>query len=114
MKKTEKIALIGIILYLISWSLNVFRPLFIMQFINSANSSKVDATFFALPLWIVMIAFNVAIAIWLFIIAKREKTIPLVWALFGLISGLLAPVLFYAVRIYEILDKQKNNSEPIK
>lgn len=56
------------------------------------------------------IAVLVGVSIWLFMAAKKERNAtPRVWALFGLCFGLIAVVLFYAVRIYEQLAVDKTN-----
>ena len=112
MKTIDKAALVGIILYLISWFLNAFRPYLINVLFVDGSTSHLGNTLFLMPLWFLSMIFNIAIAIWVFIIAKHYKTIPFVWALFGLFSGLLAPLLFYAIRIYETLTEQKKSSEP--
>lgn len=61
----------------------------------------------SVPLGIVLIAFNAVIAIWLFTLAKRHNMTPWVWVLFSLVGGLLAPILFFAIKIYETLNQRK-------
>ena len=50
---------------------------------------------------------QIGIAVWMYLVSRRANNTPLVWALFGLVYGLLAPILFYAVRIYEKLSQNK-------
>ena len=52
----------------------------------------------------------VAIAVWLYRVAKREQITPWIWAMFGFIFGVPGAILFFAVRIYEMM-KTKEISE---
>jgi len=44
---------------------------------------------------------HIVIAIWLFFIAKRDGNQYFIWAGFGLFFGLLVPLFYYVVKIYE-------------
>ena len=50
---------------------------------------------------------QIAVAVWLFLTAKREKETPWVWALLGLTYGVLGAILFFGYRIYQRLNENK-------
>jgi hypothetical protein len=112
MKKIEMLAIIAIILYIIAELFQTVGHWFIMPLLAYFNWSFQSVALLSVPLMIVIMLVNIAIAIWIFIVAKRYQNIPWVWALFGLTGGLLAPLLFYAMRIYETLNRNKETSEP--
>ena len=51
---------------------------------------------------------NIAIAVWLFVTAKKGKETPWVWALLGLTGGVLSALLFFVLRIYERMESTAN------
>lgn len=53
---------------------------------------------------------HVVIAIWLYVITKRDGNRYFVWGGFGLFFGLLVPAIYYLVKIYEVqsIENEKN------
>ena len=107
MKNIERLAVAAIVLYLVAAFVRTLGP----WLVGRNEWSPISVYLLSVPLMLVMICVNVAVAIWIFIIAKRHNSIPWVWALFGLVAGLLAPLLFYAIRIYDTQAKQEESGE---
>jgi len=50
---------------------------------------------------------NIAVALWLGQVAKKENNSPLLWFFFALVGGLISLAIFYLIRIYEKLNTQQ-------
>jgi len=115
MKKLEKTALVLIVLYIVSTLFDrVGRIVF--SYIRPSDWSATQTALLSVPIILISILVNIAIAIWLYRTSKKEgAALPWVWAIFGFMFSVPGAILFYAVRIYELLkEKQANqNMEPI-
>ncbi len=111
MKKIEKTAIVLITLYVVS----IFTKTVGSQlaFNHSLREQNPNLTIYlTIPLLVVMLVFNTALAIWIFRTAKIEESkTPWVWALFSFVFGVPGAILFYVMMIYESL-KTKKESEP--
>ena len=107
MKKIEKTAIFLIILYVISKLARVFSSQ--LTFNHSLREQYPNLTIYlTVPILIVMLIFNIALAIWIFRTAKKEESeTPWVWALFSFVFGVPGAILFYAMMIYESIKTKK-------
>ena len=110
MKNVEKLALVAVGLYFVAMAANYVVPFFLVTF-KEAGWFPTNIALLSAPLVAVSLSVHIAIAIWLYRVAKREGDAPWVWALFGLIFSVSGAVLFYAVRIYEKMNRQGNPGE---
>jgi len=102
MKQLEKPAIIAVVLYLVA--LVISRVGSIISFnLSSAGWSGTQIALLYVPVVIVSLGVNIAIAVWLYRVAKRERTTPWVWAMFGFIFSVSGAILFFAIRIYEMM-----------
>ncbi|NOQ79573.1 MAG: hypothetical protein GQ546_09255 [Gammaproteobacteria bacterium] len=54
-------------------------------------------------------ATKIAVAIWLFLFAKKHDSKPFLWAFFGAVTGVVSIAIFYAVLIFEKQELSENN-----
>jgi hypothetical protein len=106
MRKLESLALVLIILMILTNFVSLFGGGLIARIygpeyaaINSANVRLVTSARSFLSMIV-----NLAIGIWLFIQAKENNNRPWIWLLFGMIYGLIAPVLFFILTAHESED----------
>ena len=111
MKQFEKLIVPVMIVFLVSKVAAIMGRFFLtplaMQYDWAANTIAL----WSVPLAVIVLAVNIVVAIWLFRVAKQDSSTPWRWAFFGLLFGLTAAILFYAVRIHEML-KRTTTSEP--
>jgi len=111
MKKGEKLAIVCVVIYCLSkviWGMREYLTTTLILKLDWP-SNLIWLLYF--PTAIVGIAINIAIAIWLYRVSKRENSAPWVWAMFGFLFGILGVILFYTLKIYETL-KKKDIREP--
>ena len=104
-KKIEKLAILAIVLYIISGVFKTMRYDFFHELVNYLKWSPTNVILLTIPIAVITYLVHIGIAIWLYIIAKKEKASPWIWALLGLVSGILAPILFYVIKVYEKLNQ---------
>jgi uncharacterized BrkB/YihY/UPF0761 family membrane protein len=107
MKTIEKLAVATVILYFLAQIVGRASSYLI---ILAPHKSEWFGVLSALPVVVVLLAVNIAIAIWLYRTAKQEKRAPWVWAMFGFVFGVSGAILYFVFRIYEMM-KQKEVSE---
>ena len=110
MKKLEWLALLVIILSILTHFLNFFGAALIARLYSPeyVGISNIHFNLMTSARSLLLVIVNVVIGIWLFIQASRSKNTPWIWLLFGIFYGLIAPVLFYLLSIYEA--KAYNNA----
>ena len=108
-RRIEWFALVLIVL----WFIALLVPKYLRLFVMPANATVEELgnfkPFMMLIVWsqfLIEKIVDIGIAVGLFIVARRGKETPWVWALLGLLYGLVAPLLFYVVRIYDRLESQ--------
>ena len=110
MRNVEKLAIVVILLMVIG---KLSMPLysFVIGKLYGAEmlgQITILGYFMRLTFMILASAVQIGVCVWLFKVAKQEgNATPWVWTLFGLCFGLIAVVLFYAVKIYEQLTVDK-------
>lgn len=109
-RKIEKLAVLAIVLYIISAIFNIMRYNFIHELVKHLKWTPTNVFLLAIPIAAITFAVHIGIAIWLYIIAKKEKASPWIWALLGIVSGILAPILFYVIKVYEKLNQEEKVS----
>ena len=110
MKQLEKPAIIVGILYFVALVTSRLSSI-LSLYLPDAGWSNLQITLLTLPVIAISLAVNIVIAAWLYRVAKQERLTPWVWAMFGFIFGVLGAILFFSVRIYEMMKKTKENSE---
>jgi uncharacterized BrkB/YihY/UPF0761 family membrane protein len=101
MKSLEKLAIVAIILYFVSTVIS--RVGNILMTLPTFGCSATNTALLAIPYVVILLAVNIAIAIWLYRIAKHEQEKPWVWALFGFVFGVSGAILYFVFRIYEMI-----------
>ena len=98
-KQIEKLAVLAIVLYFASAVFQIIGKDFFAELVNVQKWSPSSVFLLTIPITAVTFAVQLCIAIWLYILAVREKESPWIWALLGLVFGLLAPILFYVIKV---------------
>jgi len=113
MKKIDKLALTAIVLIIISRIAAIFSKaiLTLLYGETGMNITLLQSASAAVTIPFILLI-NIGLGIWLYIEAKKDKSTPWVWCLFGLLFGLTGVAVFYLVRIYNLL-KRNNDSEPV-
>ena len=103
MKNVEKLAIVVIVLMVISTLFQPLQSFFIARLYGVEGMRQISSSGHSMVVINVILRWSVQIGvgIWLFILARQEKATPWVWLLLSLCFGLLAPILFFIVRIYE-------------
>jgi hypothetical protein len=109
-KQIEKLAILAIVLYVASVALQLIGKDYITELVNVQKWTPLQVFLLSIPRTAITLAVQIFIAIWLYIIASREKESPWIWALLGLVFGLLAPILFYVIKVYEKLNQGQKTS----
>ena len=110
MKQIEKLAIPLMILFIVSSvAANMVRS-FGGNLAHDFEWSPLTLSLLTVPLTAIVLAVRIFIAFWLFRLAKTESDSPWCWAMFGLIFGLTAVILFYAVNILEALRASRTTS----
>ena len=115
LQRIEKLAVILVILAIITTLFSPIIQVTAARILSNAEFGCMTREGFALR-WIEF-AFghlvSAAIAVWLFGEAKRAGRAKWIWALFAMVYGLSAALLYFAIEILGILKKQtQTNSEP--
>lgn len=108
MKQIEKFLVIILILTLISLAVSFFSPGLLVRIYDAAEYGKISLFhkfIAAIPL-IFKVLVYICVGIWLFVAAREHKAQPWLWLVFGLFFGLIAAVLFYLTRIYDMLKSE--------
>ena len=61
---------------------------------------------------ILAVLVHIAIGVWLFVQAKRDKLSPWVWCLFGCLFGITVIVLYYVMQLVEEMKLKRKSGEP--
>ena len=108
MKKIELLAIVIVVLALVSSFTSIIYQCVIIRLIPVEEIGKItmaQSAFIAIAK-IIRSLVEIGIGVWLFVVARKEKnTMPWLWGLFGFFFGLIAVVLFYAVKIYESINE---------
>ena len=113
-QKVEKLAILILILFIIV-NVSSFFVRFTDFFFPASISDyfTMQVKLLGSMFFLFGISVNIGSSIWLFISAKKLQTQPLVWCLLGLFAGLIAILLWYSIRIYEILkDREFSEKQP--
>ena len=113
MKKIEWAALVLVVLWFVAFLVPKYIALFVaLKYgaIQELSQVKPFTMLIAYSQYGVTILVQVAVAVWLFLSARRGKETPWVWALLGLTYGVFAALLFFVLRIHERLDARKDAS----
>ena len=102
MKQLEKPAIIVMVLYFVAMVTSRVGSIAPVLFLSS-GCSYLQITMLTVPVVVISLAVHIALAVWLYHVAKREKLTPWVWAMFGFIFGVSGAILFFAVRVYEMM-----------
>ena len=109
MKNIEKLAIVAVVLYFVATVVSRVGNI-LMITLSNAGWSGSKVALLSVPYVIVILAVNIAIAIWLYRVAKQDQAKPWVWALFGFVFGVSGAILYFAHKIYEMM-KRKESSE---
>lgn len=101
MKKYEKLAIVALVIYLISILIRELAPPLIGYFSSNEEFSYELILTLRIIVSVISFSINIVVAIWLYRVAKKERSIPWVWAMVGFIFGIMGGILYYVVRIYE-------------
>lgn len=112
-RKIEKLAVLAIVLYVISAIFYTMGRDLFSELVNVLKWSAADVFLLTIPITAITYAVQIGIAIWLYMLAKKENASPWIWALLGLVSGILAPILFYVIKVYEKLNQGQKTSEQV-
>jgi hypothetical protein len=104
-RSVEILAIVALILFVISFALQIYSVTMISMIEDFSSAGTENLALYSTiksgmeigSKYIV----QTGIAVWLFIIARRDGMTPWVWALFGLTFGLTAPILYYCMKFYE-------------
>ena len=104
MKKIEVLVIVVIILWIIGLIPNISSSIMLKIYPPSESNEAISyLKSTALIRSILTVSVQIGIAIWLFFEASKGNESRWVWLLFGLIYGILAAILFYIIRAYELL-----------
>ncbi len=126
MKDLEKLLLWFIPLFILeyivntslSWLLTEYTGAFIDNKSQLFKENNIDLQKVIIILSAIkpLLAFatKIAVAIWLFLVAKKHGAKPFLWAFFGAVTGVVSIAIFYAVLIFEKqeLSEKKQSSPP--
>ena len=105
MKQIEKFLVVVLILAVISIAVTFSWNALLVRLYGAAKYGEITV-FSKLVAIILLISkglVNIFVALWLFAAARKGEAAPWAWLVFGIFFGLLAVVLFYLMRIYDIL-----------
>lgn len=104
MRRIDKVIIVLIAL----WLASVLLPIFLTTHVTHAlglddqlHLSNV-AQLAGLLRSLIHNVVNIAVAVWLYTESRRAGIRPWVWALFGLLYGIIAAATFFVVRLYEL------------
>ncbi len=105
MKQIEKFLIVILILTIVSIAGNLFSNLIISRLYGVAEFNKMTLfnKFIASIPSFFRILVHICVAIWLFGTAREHKAQPWAWFVFGFFFGLTAAILFYLIRIYDMI-----------
>ena len=105
MKQIEKFLIVILILTLVSIAASYLSNALLIRLYGTAEFGKMTA--FSKLLASIFLFFralvHICVAIWLFVAAREHKAQPWAWFVFGIFFGLMAALLFYLTRIYDML-----------
>ena len=106
MKSFEKIAVVLIVLWLISLIQSPLTMFLVGEkLIGAEQGVQLGGMLGTIASAHVLLSqvVNIAVGIWLFVVAKKNNRTPWIWLLFGLFFGLIAAVLYYLIEIHDAL-----------
>ena len=108
MKQIEKFLVIILILTLTSLVVSFFYSALLARLYGVTEYAKISLfhKFIATIPLIFKVLVYICVGIWLFVAAREHKAQPWLWLVFGLFFGLIAAVLFYLTRIYDMLKSE--------
>ena len=99
LKTFSRFAIVLILAYLVVWiggtSLNTLRGSMLGS--DELYKLSLNAQFIQIVQNIISILINLIVAIWLYLNAKRSGRTAIVWFLFGLAFGIIAPILYFVI-----------------
>ena len=111
MKKIETTSLIVLVLFVLGL---IISTIFMVNYTRFASledvSQHINQSYLAMKIFAkLQVLVNILIGIWLFIIVKKEKEgTPWFWLMLGVFTGVFAAILYFLVRIHQII---KRNNE---
>jgi len=112
MKKFEKLIVPVIIVFLVSKVAATMAQFFSTPLAMKYGWAATTIGLVSVPFVIILLAVNIVVAIWLFRASQQDSDTPWCWAFFGLLFGLTAAILFYVVRIYEMMKTREASEHP--
>ncbi|MCK4958975.1 MAG: hypothetical protein KAT00_06235 [Planctomycetes bacterium] len=101
-RNIEKAAIVLVVLHVVSHFSILFTPVMARLFGAEEYARMALHMHFLMNVRsIIAKLVSIGVAIWLYILAKRANMRTWIWLLFGLSFGVVAAILFFAVRIYE-------------
>jgi len=103
MKNIEKLALVVILLRILSMVQSPLTTILMNRLYaptEQVQYSLLTSTMASMTMLCSCLV-SIGVGIWLFILARREKSTPWIWLLFGLTFGLIAAILFFLIKTYE-------------
>jgi hypothetical protein len=100
------------IVLLISIVVGVFAPfgsIHIAKLIS--NSDITQMSYNQIILVLLRYLGHAGVAVWLYVLAKQYGAYRRLWALFGLFFGVYAVIVFYLVRIHDMIESQLETAE---
>ena len=104
MKNIEKLAIVIIVLSIISTLATPLGQIIFSRVFGYETISDIRFMVHSMAMASAVIKplVYIGIGIWLFILARKEENAtPWIWLLFGIFGGILAPILFYLIKVYE-------------
>ena len=105
MKRFEKFAIVLIVLWILTVIPNPLISIVLARISGPVQFENMNATQVSLVFarGVLTVIVQIAVGIWLFGTAKRDKFSPWVWSLFGFLFGITAIVLYYVMQLAEEL-----------
>lgn len=103
MQEVQKYIVLMVLLGIIAYLFPLFRDFYLVS-LYGGNIPYLEERSWELFTFIVIALQNVVAGIWLWALARKDELNKLVWAVFGLVFGLIAVGIFYLVRLNEKLE----------
>ena len=116
MKRIDKLAVVLVVLSILA---RVSSPVFDFVTLRLFAAREFEAMKFEAramqTVWAVLdFLVNIAVGVWVFDMARRDKRAKWVWALLGLTYGILAPLLYVLLNLCERIERLLIASGPSK
>lgn len=104
-KSVERLAIIVIVLWFVSLIPSPLMNLLATRMYSPTGYMEYNAlkSAYVLLSYVLQIAVQIGVAVWLFIQARQNKDSPWIWGVLGLTTGLVAAVLYVLLQIHNHL-----------